>query len=116
VIPAPLKEILHKRLPKERLALRTRRGKEAFYGFIPHLLRSPKLPGARYFADATGKTADEGRRTTTRRIGGKRSFQGILTSRGIIETDTDKFPQGPSEDYGNDEHTTVAAFLPWRGS
>ena len=21
---------------------------------------------------------------------------------------------GPSEDYGNDEHTTVAAFLPWR--
>jgi hypothetical protein len=24
--------------------------------------------------------------------------------------------EGPSEDYGNDEHTTVAAFLPWRGS
>jgi hypothetical protein len=23
---------------------------------------------------------------------------------------------GPSEDYGNEEHTTVAAFLPWRGS
>jgi len=23
--------------------------------------------------------------------------------------------RGPSEDYGNDEHTTVAAFLPWRG-
>jgi hypothetical protein len=24
--------------------------------------------------------------------------------------------EGPSEDYGNEEHTTVAAFLPWRGS
>jgi hypothetical protein len=24
--------------------------------------------------------------------------------------------KGPSEDYGNEEHTTVAAFLPWRGS
>ena len=21
----------------------------------------------------------------------------------------------PSENYGNEEHTTVAAFLPWRG-
>ena len=29
--------------------------------------------------------------------------------------DTDNFSEGPSEDYGNDEHTTVAAFLPWRG-
>ena len=24
--------------------------------------------------------------------------------------------KGPSENYGNEEHTTVAAFLPWRGS
>jgi hypothetical protein len=37
-------------------------------------------------------------------------------SHGTIETDTDNFFKGPSEDYGNDEHTTVAAFLPWRGS
>ena len=34
----------------------------------------------------------------------------------ILTTDTDNFAEGPSEDYGNDEHTTVAAFLPWRGS
>jgi hypothetical protein len=32
-----------------------------------------------------------------------------------LTTDTDNFFKGPSEDYGNDEHTTVAAFLPWRG-
>jgi len=24
--------------------------------------------------------------------------------------------KGPPEDYGREKHTTVAAFLPWRGS
>ena len=27
-----------------------------------------------------------------------------------------RLEKGPSENYGNAEHTTVAAFLPWRGS
>ena len=53
----------------------------------------------------------------------RKSFENEPDEKGVAHRFTDTgtntgncLKRRPSEDYGNEEHTTVAAFLPWRGS
>jgi hypothetical protein len=45
----------------------------------------------------------------------KRTNGLLATVNGELRTENRELFRGPSENYGSGEHTTVAAFLPWRG-